>query len=51
MWMIRLKDETAFLWGHADTFQALGLSPDTPGDANDARHILSQQASAIGLKP
>jgi hypothetical protein len=51
MWMIRLRDETAFLWGHVDTFQALGLNPDTPGDANDARHILSQQASAIGLKP
>jgi hypothetical protein len=51
IWMIRLKDETAFLWGNVETYQALGLSPDTPGDANDARHILSQQASAIGLKP
>jgi hypothetical protein len=51
IWMIRLKDETAFLWANVDTYQALGLSPERPGDANGARHILSQQASAIGLKP
>ncbi len=51
MWIIRLKDETAFLWGNVDTYQALGRIPDVAGDENDARHVLNRQASALGLKP
>lgn len=51
LWLIRLKDASAFLWADFDTYQAMGLIPDAPGDANDARRILSQQADALGLKP
>jgi hypothetical protein len=61
LWMIRFKETSAFLWADFDTYQALGLSPDSPspggpgpdgaGDANDTRHILSQQATALGIKP
>jgi hypothetical protein len=50
VWMIRLKDPSAFLWVNYDTYQALGLGPEAPGEANDARRILSQQAAALGLK-
>jgi len=51
MWIIRLKDETAFLWGNVDTYHALGRIPDVAGDENDPRHVLSRQAAALGLKP
>jgi hypothetical protein len=66
VWMIRLKDASAFLWADVDTYQALGFGPDSPdlggpglggpgpdgaGDANDTRRILSQQAAALGIKP
>jgi hypothetical protein len=61
LWMIRLKDSSAFLWADFDTYQALGLSPDSPapggsgpdgsGDVNDTHRILSQQAAALGMKP
>ncbi len=51
LWMIRLKDASAFLWADFDTYQALGLGPDAPGDVNDAHRILSQQAAALGIKP
>jgi hypothetical protein len=51
LWIIRLKDETAFLWANVDTFQALGRIPDVAGDENDGRHVLSRQAAALGLKP
>jgi hypothetical protein len=52
LWIIRLKDETAFLWANVDTFQALGRVPDVAGDENDARHVLGRQAAAaLGLKP
>jgi len=51
MWIIRLKDETAFLWANVDTYQALGRIPDVPGDEIDARHVLGRQTAALGLKP
>lgn len=51
VWLIRLKDETAFLWADVDTYQALGLSVDAAGSPINVRQILSQQAEAIGLKP
>jgi hypothetical protein len=51
MWVIRLKDETAFLWSNVDTYQALGRIPDVPGDENDGRHVLGRQSAALGLKP
>jgi len=60
-WMIRLKETSAFLWADLDTYQALGLGPDSPatggpgpdgaGETNDTRRILSQQAAALGIKP
>ena len=37
MWIIRLKDETAFLWANVDTYQALGRIADVAGDENDGR--------------
>jgi hypothetical protein len=51
LWMIRLKDASAFLWADYDTWQALGLGADAAGDENEPRRILSQQAAALGLKP
>jgi hypothetical protein len=51
MWIIRLKDETAFLWANVDTYQALGRVVDSAGDENDPRHVLGRQTAALGLKP
>jgi hypothetical protein len=51
MWIIRLKDETAFLWANVDTYQALGRVPYVAGDENDGRHVLARQSAALGVKP
>jgi hypothetical protein len=51
MWIIRLKEDTAFLWANVDTYQALGRIPDAAGDENDPRHVLGRQAATLGLKP
>ncbi len=51
LWIIRLKDETAFLWANVDTYQALGRVPDVAGDENDGRHVLGRQMTALGMKP
>jgi hypothetical protein len=50
LWVIRLKDDSAFLWANFDTYQAMGLSSDAAADDNDPRRILAQQATALGLK-
>ena len=51
LWVIRLKDESAFLWANFDTYQAMGLSSNAAADDNDPHRILAQQATALGLKP
>jgi hypothetical protein len=51
LWVIRLKDDSAFLWANFDTYQAMGLASDAVADDNDPRRILTQQATALGLKP
>jgi hypothetical protein len=51
LWMIRLKDDSAFLWADYETYRALGLAPDAPGEVNETRQILNEQAASLGLKP
>lgn len=51
LWIIRLNEETAFLWSNVDTYQALGRVVDVAGDENDPRHVLGRQAAALGFKP
>ena len=50
LWVIRLKDDSAFLWTNFDTYQAMGLASDAAADYNDPHRILAQQATALGLK-
>ncbi len=51
LWVICLKDDSAFLWANFDTYQAMGLSSDAAADDNDPHRILAQQATALGRKP
>jgi hypothetical protein len=49
-WIVRLSQETAFLWANVDNYQALGFTFDDPQAAEQARDLLDSQARAIGLQ-
>jgi hypothetical protein len=51
VWVLRLKDSTAFLWAGTDTYRALGLGPDTLRSDDDTARLLASQAEIVGVKP
>jgi hypothetical protein len=51
VWVLRLKDSTAFLWAGTDTYRALGLGSDALRSDDDTAHLLASQAEIVGVKP
>ncbi len=51
VWVLRLKDATAFLWTGAETYGALGLGADALRTDDDTAHLLAAQAEIVGVKP
>jgi hypothetical protein len=51
VWVLRLKDSTAFLWAGAETYRALGLGTDALRTDDDTAHLLAEQAEIVGVKP
>ncbi len=51
VWVLRLKDSTAFLWAGAETYRALGLGSDALRTDDDTAHLLAAQAEIVGVKP
>ncbi len=51
VWVLRLKDATAFLWAGADTYRALGLGTDALRSDEDTGKQLAAQAEIVGVKP
>ena len=51
VWVLRLKDSTAFLWAGAETYRALGLGTDALRTDDDTAHLLAAQAEIVGVKP
>jgi hypothetical protein len=51
VWVLRLKNATAFLWAGADTYRALGLGSDALRSDDDTGRLLAAQAEIVGVKP
>lgn len=51
VWVLRLKDTTAFLWAGTDTYRALGLGSDALRSDDDTSRLLAAQAEIVGVKP
>jgi hypothetical protein len=51
VWVLKLKDATAFLWSGEDTYKALGLGSDALRTDEDTSKLLAGQAEIIGVKP
>jgi hypothetical protein len=51
VWVLRLKDATAFLWAGGDTYRALGLGSDALRSDDDTGRLLAAQAEIVGVKP
>jgi hypothetical protein len=49
VWVVRLKDSTAFLWAGTDTYRALGLGTDALRSDDDTAHLLATQAEVVGV--
>ncbi|HXY37036.1 MAG TPA: hypothetical protein VEI07_22605 [Planctomycetaceae bacterium] len=51
VWVLRLKDATAFLWVGGDTYRALGLGTDALRTDDETAHLLAEQGDTAGVKP
>lgn len=51
VWVLRLKDASAFLWAGSDTYRALGLGADALRSDEDTGKQLAAQAEIVGVKP
>jgi hypothetical protein len=51
VWVLRLKDATAFLWAGGETYRALGLGSDALRSDEDTGRLLAAQAEIVGVKP
>jgi hypothetical protein len=51
VWVLRLKDATAFLWTGEDTYRALGLGSDPLRSDEETARLLNAQAEIVGVKP
>jgi hypothetical protein len=50
-WVLRLKNETAFLWTGDDTYRALGLGSDALRSDEETGRLLAAQGEIVGVKP
>jgi hypothetical protein len=51
VWVLRVKDATAFLWTGEDTYRALGLGSDALRSDEETGRLLAAQAEIVGVKP
>jgi hypothetical protein len=51
VWVLKLKDATAFLWSGMETYRALGLGADALRTDDETGRLLAAQAEIVGVKP
>ena len=49
-WIVKLQDDTAFLWSSFDTFQALGFETDEHAESK-IHELLDEQSRLMGIEP